>query len=139
MGLFGAVVLALTAGVVILHLVEWGAVPSVLERRGSGPTRDRNAQRLRLAVCLEALYYLAAVPILFAVSNSLTGRLMIVSAAYHWGGFALLEVSGFWRRKEAGPHWPVARRLVLCSIALLDMAEVMVLASFGRALYASLS
>jgi hypothetical protein len=64
---------------------------------------------------------------------------MIVSAAYHWVGFAVLEVNGFWRLKNAGPHSAAARRVVLCSIALLDVAEVMVLASFGRALYASLS
>lgn len=137
LGMYRAVILLLTGGMIVLHALEWRAVPFMVEGAGSGAARLRSAQRPRLAVRLEVLYYVAASRIPYMVSKILTGRLMMIFAVCHWGGLALLEATGFWRNRSAWAISMGARRMAAWSIAALDLAEVVVLVSLGRALQAS--
>ncbi|MCC6368626.1 MAG: hypothetical protein IT165_34305 [Bryobacterales bacterium] len=139
MQVYHAIILFLTAGMVVLHLFEWRAVPSLVAGAGSGDSGIRAAQRLRRAIHLEALYYLAILPILFAAPSSLTRSLLAIFVVYHWGGAAFLEATGFWRKRSAKALPASARRMVTWSLAVLDVAEVVLLVLFGGALYASLS
>jgi hypothetical protein len=124
MMLYRAIILLLTGGMIVLHLLEWHAAKS------------RAAEKLRLALCLESVYYLAAFPALYAVSHSWSACLIIFFAMFHWGGLALLEVRGFWRRQPAPVPSAAAGRMVVWAIAAFDLAEVMLLAYLGSVLYA---
>ncbi|MCC6343585.1 MAG: hypothetical protein IT166_15365 [Bryobacterales bacterium] len=130
---YSAFVLLLTAAMVVLHVFEWRAVPSLVNGAGAP---GRNPQMMRRAIQMEGLYYLAILPILYAVPNSVTRNLLAAFAVYHWGGAVLLEATGFWRKENGGIR-PGARRMVTWSLAALDVAEVVLLISFGAALYAS--
>lgn len=137
MGAYRATILLLTAGMIVLHLLEWLAARNAL-RASHGGTGDRLVRSLRPALRLEAVYYLVAFPAFCGVPNKWVGHLMMVSAAYHWLGFALFEINGLRRKKETWTPWTRIGRSAMWAIGLLDLAEVVALASLGRALYAFL-
>ncbi|MCC6391122.1 MAG: hypothetical protein IT167_11005 [Bryobacterales bacterium] len=138
MQVYSAIILLLTAGMVVLHLFEWRVVPVLVAGAGSGDSGIRAAQWLRRAIHLEGLYYLAILPILFAAPNSVTRSLLAIFALYHWGGAAALQATGFWRKRSERILPAAARRMVTWTLAALDAAEVALLIVFGGALYASL-
>lgn len=134
---YRAAVLFMTAAMLVLHVLEWktvAAVPDLGPCSGVGPS----AQKLRLALRLEALYYLLALPFLYIASNTLVGRLMLISAVYHWGGLALIERGGVLCRRVAFGQPSAAGRVWILAIALLDLGEMVVLTCLWRTLLNSL-
>ena len=135
MGAYRATILLLTAGMIVLHLLEWLAVPTVRQALHGCRTADQPARRMRLALRLEASYYLVAFPAFCGTPNRLIGSLMMVSAVYHWMGLALFEIDGF-RHKGTWAQWKAIGRSGTWAIGMLDLAEVVALATLSRVLYA---
>ena len=130
MTVYRATVLFLTAGMLVLHVLEWKTAAVLAPALGPCSGGSTWAQKLRPALRSEATYYLLVLPLLGTVSNTLVGRLMLVSAVYHWAGLALIERSG-----QMGAVW----RGGILAIALLDLGEMVVLACFCRILFNSLT
>lgn len=136
MGTYRATILLLTAGMIVLHLLEWLAVPELRQVLHGGTAANLPAPRLRLALRLEGLYYLVVLPAFYGAPNQLMESLMIVLAAYHWAGLALVEFNGFWRKTERRAQRKAFGRSAMWVIGVFDLAEVVVLASLCRTLYA---
>ncbi|MCZ2150452.1 MAG: hypothetical protein LC126_22070 [Bryobacterales bacterium] len=136
--MYRSIILLMTAGMVVLHLFEWRAVPVLVTGAGRDGSGIRAGRWLRRAIHLEALYYLAILPILFVAPNSVTRSLLAIFAVYHWGGAAFLEAAGFWRTRGERVLPAAARRMVTGTLAVLDVAEVALLIVFGGTLYVSL-
>lgn len=128
---YRAMVLITTAVMLVLHVLEWKIGFAVATGVGNW------TQELRLPVRLEALYYLLVLPLLLLAANTFIGRLMLVSAIYHWAGLALVEYGAVFRRPASFRPGAGGRRRI-CAIALLDFGEMVLLVCFCRALFNSM-
>jgi hypothetical protein len=128
---YRAIVLFTTGAILVLHVLEW--------RIGFAPASGIGdwAQKLRVPIRLEAFYYLLILPLLFLAAKTLVSRLMLVSAIYHWAGFALVEYGASLRRPAAIPAG-AGKCLGICAIAVLDLGEMVLLVCFCNALLASM-
>lgn len=137
MTVYRAAVLFMTAVMLVLHVLEWktvAAAPALEPCSVAGSW----ARKLRLALRLEALYYLLVLPLLWTAPNTLVSRLFLISAVYHCGGLALLERSDVLCRPAAIGQASKAERLGIVAIALLDLGEMVLLTCLWRTLFNSL-
>ena len=137
MTVYRAAVLFMTAVMLVLHVLEWKTVAASPDL-GPCPGAGTWARKLRLALRLEALYYLLVLPLLCIASSTLVGRLLLISAVYHWGGLALIERRDVLCRPAAIGQPSAAGRLGILAIALLDLGEMVLLACLWRTLFNSL-
>jgi hypothetical protein len=128
---YRAIVLFTTTAMLVLHVLEWKIGFSVATGIGDW------AQKLRLPIRLEALYYVLVLPFLLLAANTLVSRLMLVSAIYHWAGLVLVEY-GAVPRRPAASRPGAGKRLAIGVIALLDLGEMVLLACFCKAFLSSL-
>ncbi|MFN7998483.1 MAG: hypothetical protein U0Q18_32980 [Bryobacteraceae bacterium] len=128
---YRAIVLLTTAAMLVLQVLEWRI--GFVVASGIGDL----AQKLRLPIRLEALYYLLVLPLLLLTANTLVTRLMVVSAIYHCAGLTLVG-SGAVPRRGAAFRPGGGKRLGICAIALLDLGEMVLLVCFCKALLNSI-
>jgi hypothetical protein len=105
MTVYRATVLFMTVGMLVLHVLEWKTAVGLEPAIGPCFGGSNWAQKLRLALRLEAMYYVLVLPLLYTASNTLVGQLMSVSAVYHWAGLVLMGAA-----TSYGDERPVANR-----------------------------
>jgi hypothetical protein len=138
MAVYRATILLMTAAMLVLHVFEWRTAAEFAAAFGPCPGNWTWFKKLRLALRLEALYYLLVIPLLYTTSNTLVGRLMLGSAVYHWVGLALVERRDALWGLAAGRQSGSAIRIGISAIALLDLGEMVMLTCLWRTLFNSL-